>query len=134
MEAETEGCRLFIPVTINDRKGRFLLDPSRSHSIIDLGFAGAMEGGYGIPSFYGVAFLDTLKVGDILFKDIRLPVGDAQMGDLLDQVDGIIGVDFLIQVKATLSLRDKKVIFDAPRPQLDYKPDGRAKVFNTAIL
>ena len=123
-----DTCHVLIPVEINNKKGMFLFDPSSSHSKIDRKFAQGSISSIGIPGFFGFSFLDQIKIGEMTYKDIRLPVSNIDQMGLSDRIDGILGVDFMIHTRLTINSKNSEVTFNIPRSKLNYVPDGKTKI------
>ncbi|MBT7609863.1 MAG: hypothetical protein HN576_08905 [Bacteriovoracaceae bacterium] len=127
ISVKSNNCRFLIPVTINGRKAQFLFDPSKTHSMVDSRFGKLIPSTFSFGEWFGISFVKKIEIGDMSFKEIRLPTGKID-GLKKEKVDGILGVDFLVHVRATLDFQNKKILFDIPESGLTYQRSGFVKL------
>jgi hypothetical protein len=136
VNAKVNNCRFLIPVTISNRPGVFLFDPSVGHSYITPKFSKDLPYSFSIGNWAGISLSQDISIGSMEFGDIRLPIRNiVKIGK--EKIDGVLGVDFLIHVRVTLDFQNKKVIFDVPNTNLPYRKDGTTKLhysFRTLFL
>jgi len=110
MPLTIQASRLYIPVTMNDTNGVFMVDTGSERSIVDGAYAD--RAGIGIDrhagqgTLRGVGDRETIpvnqghvrsaKIAGIAFHDWEFPIVPAEVGGLgRDEHDGLLGMDFL---------------------------------------
>ncbi|MBR4147157.1 MAG: retropepsin-like domain-containing protein [Bacteroidales bacterium] len=137
LDIEGEGFHVMIQGKINGMEANFLIDTGASRSVFDPNVITkfidnpAFEKKEGITAGVGgndlessTFIINSLALGDIEIKDYEAVALDLEnihenyrkLG--LPSIDGIIGGDILVKLKATLNYRLRKIRFTTPRSKV----------------
>jgi predicted aspartyl protease len=124
MKLTVDGSRLYVPVSMNDTDGVFLLDTGSERTILNGGFAERahvgldrhagqtmMSGGGGRESLLvNQAHVRHTDIGKVAFNDWEFVVMPAESGGLAKaERDGILGMDFLHYFDMDIDLQAGKL-------------------------
>lgn len=129
---KSRGFYIDIPVTIHDKVYPFIFDTGAASTYMSERFAreagvkimkdsllinqGLMGEGYGMQGY-----LDSLQVGEIVFRNILVTIGKPQAIDSIVAIDAVLGMDFMKRIEEIqICVKENKIIFPArptPLPQ-----------------
>ena len=154
----SRGLEIDIPVTIHQKPYKFIFDTGAFNTYMSERFAkevgvkiindsllinaGMIGAGYGMKGF-----LDSLQVGDIVFRNVMVAVGKPCAAvDSIVQIDAVLGMDFMKLMKEVrIHTKEKKLTFPVqttPLPSTgrnflltnDNKPILKAESNNGSLL
>lgn len=124
IDGETSrGLVIHIPVTIHHKQYQFIFDTGASSTYMSERFAqevgvriikdsrvineGMIGEGAGMEGF-----LDSLQVGDMVFRNVRIAIGKANVADSVVRIDGVLGMDFMkLTQEIRIDTRNQRIIF-----------------------
>lgn len=129
IDGETSrGLKIDIPVTIHNKQYKFIFDTGAASTYMSERFAkevgvkiiadsvllneGMMGEGFGMKGF-----LDSLQIGDIVFKNAMVAIGKANAAvDSIVQVDAVLGMDFMkLMQEVQIYTKEEKIVFPIQR-------------------
>lgn len=117
------GLAINIPVTIHNAQYQFIFDTGAASTYMSEKFAkkvgvkiikdslllnkGMMGEGYGMKGF-----LDSLQIGNIVFRNIMIAIGKPNTLDSIVQTDAVLGMDFMkLMHEIQIDTKSQKIIF-----------------------
>lgn len=121
LKVETNDCEIIVPVEIEGKVYKFLLDTNRPFS---LGVLDKLEFKNKkfelIKDVFGFGLVQKLKIGKMEYRLVRLPLlgNGKNLGFKLNNIpegyDGVLGNDFIFNVNMSIQLAKKSIIIDKP--------------------
>lgn len=116
------GVHINIPVKIHGKEYPFVFDTGAPSTFMSERFAREI----GVKIIYDsinigtvlgetsgmIGFLDSMRIGDIVFKNIMVTVARPNSLDSIIKIDGVLGVDFMRMIKESqIYIKEQKIIF-----------------------
>ncbi len=121
LSIETNDCEIAIPVELEGKTYKFLLDTNRPFSLgvleklqfknkrIEL-----------IKETFGFGLVETMTIGKMQFHEVRLPLLGTKehfgfkLNNIPEGYDGVLGNDFIFNVNMSIKYSEKRIIIDKP--------------------
>lgn len=117
------GLEISVPVTIHNKEYEFIFDTGAATTYMSERFAkeagvkiikdslllnaGMMGEGYGMKGF-----LDSLQIGNIVFRNAMVAIGRPNAIDSIVRIDGVLGMDFMKSMREIqIDIRNRKIAF-----------------------
>jgi hypothetical protein len=121
LKVETNDCEIALPVSIEGKTYKFLLDTNRPFSLGALEKLNFKDKKFElIKGIFGFGLVKDLKIGKMEFHYVRLPllgskeVKGFKLNNIPEGYDGVLGNDFVFNVNMGIQLSKKRIIIRKP--------------------